>query len=66
MITKEIYGQQKSKNEHTQKLHSSHKTRIKRLEIVDYPQRCLLVHTDFFVESFRIKKGIKTQDMEGH
>lgn len=34
-------------------------TRIKRIEIVDKPQRCLLVHTDFFVESFRIKKGEK-------
>ena len=41
-------------------------TKIKRIEIVDKPQRCLLVHTDFFVESFRIKKGEKKQDMEGH
>ena len=39
--------------------------KINRIEIVQ-DARFLLVQTDFGIKSFKIKKGVKTHDMEGH
>ena len=41
------------------------KERINRIEIVQ-EARFLLIQTDFGIRSFKIKKGVKTHDMEGH
>lgn len=55
MIIKDIYKPSKGV-----------RTKINHIEILEGVHRCLLVHTDFFVESYDIIKYEKTQDMEGH
>ena len=41
------------------------KERVNKIEIVQ-DARFLLIQTDFGLKSFKIKKGVKTHDMEGH
>jgi len=42
--------------------------KINKIEIVDekLDKKCLLVHTDMGVKSYRIRKGVKKHDMVGH
>ena len=42
--------------------------RINKIEIIDdrLDRKCLLVHTDAGVKSYRIRKGVKKHDMVGH
>ena len=41
------------------------KERIRKIQIVQ-EARFLVIQTDFGLKSFKIKKGVKTHDMEGH
>ena len=41
------------------------KERIRKIEIIQ-EARFLLIQTDYGLKSFKIKKGVKTHDMEGH
>lgn len=42
--------------------------RINKIEIIDdkLDRKCLLVHTDYGVKAYRIRKGVKKHDMVGH
>jgi len=39
--------------------------KIKKIEIME-DTRSLLVHTDYSIRTYRVKRGQKSQDMQGH